>query len=146
MSNSRSKSQYMPMVAYVASRQTAERGDLWPYSTRATEARGGLYKRIKAKVCCQRKRSAEQGSVVRAHRNKKLGRTSFKKQSYNSSTTKQLMRAGAAAELYSHRLAGRSRLKTTGRKTLTRTLPKWADEGQPLPKMGNLLDVQQLKV
>ena len=29
---------------------------------------------------------------------------------------------------------------------MTRTLPKWADEGQPLPKMGNLLDVQQLKV
>ena len=56
------------------------------------------------------------------------------------------MRAGAANELYSHRAAGRSRLKTTGRKTLTRTLPKWEEEGFSLPPMGRLLDIQHLKV
>ena len=144
MSNSRSKSQYLPMVAYVAARQMAKRGDLWPYSTRATEARGGLYKRLK-KVTCQRKRAAELGDVVRAVRNEKLGVVEFKKQRYDSSTSKQLLRGAAAQEASAHRSGGRSRLKTTGRKTLTRTLPKWEEEAHPLPKMGCLLDVEALK-
>jgi hypothetical protein len=50
MSNGRCQSHYFPLVTEVASRQTALKGDLWVYSTRATEAKGGRFKRIKRKV------------------------------------------------------------------------------------------------
>ena len=142
MSNSRSKSQYMPMTAYVAARQMAEVGDLWPYSTRATEARGGRYKRLK-KVTCQRRRST--APVMRGVINKKLGRVSFSKQGYNSSTSFQLLRGGCAQEINSHRLSGRNRIRTTGRKTLKRSVPKWEEDANPMPPLGRLLDADALK-
>ena len=132
------------MLAYVASQQMAERGDLWPYSTRATEARGGRYKRFMRRVVCRRKRSV--GGSKRAVKNRKTGKVSFVKQAYHSCVSKQLLRQGAAQEVNAHLSSGRSRLKTTGRKTLTRTLPKWEDEGErPLPTMGNLLDCDSLR-
>ena len=142
MSNSRSKSQYLPMIAYVAARQTADAGDLWAYSTRATESRVGRYKRLK-KTTCQRPRAI--GDVFRSVRNKKLGIIQFKKQRYNSSTSFQLLRGGCAQEANAHRLTGRSRIKTTGRKTLKRTAPKWEEDKHPMPPLGRLLDPEALK-
>ena len=142
MSNSRSKSQYLPMTAYVAACQMAELGDLWPYSTRATEARGGRYKRLK-KVTCQRPRA--KAPVMRGVLNKKLGRVAFKKQGYNSSTSFQLLRGACAQEESAHRLSGRNRLRTTGRKTLKRIVPKWLEDEHPMPAIGQLLDPSALK-
>jgi hypothetical protein len=50
MSNGRCASHYFPLFTEVASRQTGMKGDLWVFSTRATEAKGGRFKRIKRKV------------------------------------------------------------------------------------------------
>ena len=136
MSNDRCVSDYLPLAAYTAALQTMGRGDLWPYSTRAVEARGGRYKRIQRKVVCHRKRAAE---IWRSVRNVRLGTVSFKKQSYNSNSTLQMLRTGCAQETSAHGLHGRSRLSTTGRKTLVRTMPKWQEA--ELPEMGRLLDV-----
>ena len=97
------------------------------------------------KVTCQRKRSVGADASFRAHTNKKTGVSSFKQQNYNSSTSQQLMRLGAAHEDYSHRKTGRSRLTKTGRKTLIRTLPKWATEKHPEPPKGQLLDPVALR-
>ena len=93
MSNDRCVSHYLPLIAYVAPRQMARRGDLWPYSTRAVEARGGRYKRISRKVA-HRKRSALD---IKAVQNLRLGTVSFKKTSYNSSRTLQMSRVGSHA-------------------------------------------------
>ena len=131
------------MVAYVAARQMAKVGDLWPYSTRATEARGGRYKRLK-KITCQRKRCT--GYTHRGFlKGKLLGAVEFKKQRYNSSTSFQLLRGACAQEANAHRLSGRSRLRTTGRKTLKRTVPKWQEDAFPMPPMGRLLDASAVR-
>ena len=58
MSNGRGKSQYFPMFAYVAPVQMRRKGNLWPYSTRATEGRGARYKRIVRTTVCHRKPAA----------------------------------------------------------------------------------------
>ena len=133
MSNDRCVSHYLPLVAYVASRQMAKRGDLWRYSTRAVEARGGRYKRISRKVA-HRKRSALDMKSVR---NLKLAAISFKKSSYNSSRTLQMARIACMQEESAHGAHGRSRLSTTGRNTLARSMPKW--EEAEAPPMGQLL-------
>ena len=52
---------------------------------------------------------------------------------------------GAAHEENSHRKGGRTRLSTTGRKTLKRTVPKWEQEAHPLAPKGKLLDAQALR-
>ena len=140
MSNDRCVSHYLPLIAYVAPRQMARRGDLWPYSTRAVEARGGRYKRIWRKVA-HRKRSALD---IKAVQNLRLGTVSFKKTSYNSSRTLQMSRVACMQEESAHGSHGRSRLSTTGRKTLSRDLPKW--EATELPPMGQLLDPDALAV
>ena len=140
MSNDRCVSHYLPLVAYVAPRQMAKRGDLWPYSTRAVEARGGRYKKISRKVA-HRKRSALD---MKAVRNLKLGAVAFKKTSYNSSRTLQMSRISCMQEESAHGTHGRSRLATTGRTTLVRTLPKWKEA--ELPLMGQLLDPDALAV
>ena len=77
--------------------------------------------------------------------NKKLGTVSFKKQGYNSSTSWQLLRGACAQESSAHRLSGRNRVKTTGRKTLKRTVPKWEEDANPMPPLGRLLDIAALK-
>ena len=136
MSNSRCRSHYLPLCAYVLPQQMAKYGDLWPYSTRAVEGRGGRLKRISRKTCCFRKRSkAEVGKSVR---NLKLATVSFKKAPYNSSRTLQMFRTQMAQEESGHDSHGRSRLSTTGRKTLKRTMPKWNEAERP--EIGKLLD------
>ena len=141
MSNGRCDSDYFPLMAYVASQQMATRGNLWPYSTRAVEGRGGRYKRIDARITCKRKRAKE--AVWKAVRNKKHGTVSFKKTSYNSTRTLQLLTTSCSQEKSAHGLHGRSRLSTTGRKTLARSMPKWQQEEAPL--MGRLLDPVALR-
>ena len=136
MSNVRCDSDYFPLVAYVASQQMALRGDLWPYSTRAVEGRGGRYKRIDRRIVCKRKRAKE--ASLRCVRNKKHGTISFKKQSYKSTRTVQLLRTSCSQEESGHAQHGRARLRTTGRKTLSRNLPKWQTD--ELPVMGRLMD------
>ena len=135
MSNSRCKSHYLPLVAYVLPQQMAKIGDAWPYSTRAVEGRGGRLKRISRKTVCFRKRSKE---VWKSVKNLKLATTCFKKSAYNSSRTLQMFRIQAAQEESSHAAHGRSRLTTTGRNTLKRNLPKWNEAERP--EIGKLLD------
>ena len=128
------------MFAYVAPLQMKKfRRGLWPFSTRATEGRGGRYKRFKRRVICQRKRSTD---VARAVRNVKLGTVTFKKSTYNSSMCEQLMKLACAQEDIAHGPNARRRLSRTGRKTLVRTLPKW--KAVEVPPMGNLLDYDAL--
>jgi hypothetical protein len=139
MSNDRCTADYFPIVAYVIPRQMAERGNLWPYSTRAVEARGARYKKIRRRVVCFRQPAKE---VMRAVRNKKSGTVSFKKSAYASCSTIQMLRTSSSQEESAHRSTGRSRIATTGRLTLCRTMPKW--EQEELPEMGNLLEPEAL--
>ena len=138
LTNGRGESQYFPMFAYVVPLQMRRfRRSLWHFSTRATEGRGARYKRFKRRAVCQRKRAAE---VQRSVANVKLGTVSFKKSSYNSSMTQQLMRLACAQEEIMHE-SGR-RIGRTGRRTLVRSLPKW--KAVEPPPMGNLLDYDAL--
>ena len=135
MSNDRCTADYLPIAAYVVPRQMAQRGDLWPYSTRAVEGRGGRYKKVRRKVVCFRKPAKEIWKAVRNVRQKSM---SFRKSYYNSCSTLQTLRTVGAQEDSSHGAHGRNRLSTTGRRSLQRTLPKYQQE--ELPEMGNLLD------
>ena len=123
------------MFSYVAPMQMRRKGDLWPYSTRATEGRGARYKRIKRATVCHRKPAAE---VMKAVRNLKTGVAIFKKSSYSSCSTLQLLRGAVAQERSAHRGDGRSRIAATGRSTLVRSTPKWLEA--ETPEMGHLLD------
>ena len=135
LSNSRCSSQYFPLFGIVVPQQVAERGDLWPYSTRCTEGRGARYKRIHRRITCERRPAEE---VWRAVQNLKLSTHAFKKQAYRSKLSLQLTRTAVAQEEAAHRENSRSHIKTTGRNTLYRTLPKWVQD--ELPEMGYLLD------
>ena len=72
----------------------------------------------------------------------KLHSFSFKKQSYCSNSSLQTLRAAASQEASAHGAHGRSRLSTTGCRSLQRTLPKYQEE--ELPEMGRLLDPDAL--
>ena len=135
MSNDRCTADYLPIAAYVVPRQMAQRGDLWPYSTRAVEGRGGRYKKVRRKVVCFRKPAKE---IWKAVRNVKQKSMSFRKSYYNSCSTLQTLRTVGAQEDSSQSAHRRNRLSTTGRRSLQRTLPKYQQER--LPEMGNLLD------
>ena len=135
MSNDRSTADYLPLAAYIVPQQIAERGDLWPYSTRAVEGRGGRVKKVRRKVVCFRKPAKE---IWKAVRNAKQKSFSFKKSYYNSCSTLQTMRTISAQEESANNLHGRNRIATTGRHSLQRTLPKYQQE--ELPEMGKLLD------
>ena len=74
--------------------------------------------------------------------NLKNGAHSFKKQAYRSRLSTQLVRTAVAQEEAAHRENSRSHIRTTGRNTLNRTLPKWLQD--ELPEMGYLLDVDVL--
>ena len=139
MSNSRCSSQYFPLFAVIVPQQVAERGNLWPYSTRCTEGRGARYKRIRRRITCERRPAEE---TWRAVRNLKLGTHAFKKQGYKSRLSTQLVRTAVAHEEAAHKENSRSKVKTTGRNTLYRTLPKYLTD--ELPEMGNLLDPDRL--
>ena len=143
MSNDRCVSDYLPLAAYIVPQQMAERGDLWPYSTRAVEGRGGRYKRIRRKVVCFRKPAKD---VWKAVRNARLHSFSFKKQSYCSNSSLQTLRTAASQEVSAHGAHGRSRLATTGRRSLQRTLPKYQEEEREQREMGKLLDPDALVV
>ena len=92
-------------------------------------------------------RIAGSNAFFRGKKDKKSGRTSFKQVNYNSSTTQQLLRLGVAHEHNSHRKGGRTRLSTTGRKTLCRSVPKWESEAAntTATTSGSLLDAVELK-
>ena len=139
MSNGRSSSQYFPLFAVVVPRQVAKRGNLWPYSTRCTEGRGARYKRIRRRITCERRPAEE---VMRAVLNLKKGTHAFVKQAYQSRLTTQLVRTAVAHEEHAHKPNSRSGVRTTGRNTLDRTVPKWLQD--ELPEMGYLLDVDVL--
>jgi hypothetical protein len=140
MSNFRHDARYVPML-YIAALQTAKHGNLWPFSTRSTEGRGARYKKYMRSTVCRRKRNVE--VVHRAVRNLKTGVYSFKTQSYNSSTTLQMLRLAAAQEESAHRANARDRLSTTGRLSLSREVPKWMTE--ELPIIGRLMDPEALE-
>jgi len=140
LSTGRGKSQYFPMFAYVAPLQMRRKGDLWPYSIRATEGRGARYKRIKRATLCHRKPAAE---VMKAVRNLKTGVSSFKKTAYRSRSTLQLLRGAVAQERSAHAGGGRARIAVTGRTTLVRSTPKWVEA--ETPEMGTLLDAGKLE-
>ena len=57
ISNRRHKSGYCATAALVASRQQKEKGDLWRFSTRSVEGRGGQLRRIGRRMICWRRRS-----------------------------------------------------------------------------------------
>ena len=130
---------YFPLFGIVVPQQVAERGDLWPYSTRCTEGRGARYKRIRRRITCERRPAEE---VWRAVQNIKKGTHSFKKQAYRSRLSTQLVRTAVAQEEAAHKKNSRSNIRTTGRNTLNRTLPKWLQD--ELPEMGYLLDIDVL--
>jgi hypothetical protein len=78
----------------------------------------------------------------RAVHNATIGTHSFKQSAYKSCSTLQMMRTELAQAESAHGLHGRSRLKTTGRSTLTRSLPKYQEK--LLPSMGHLLEADAL--
>jgi hypothetical protein len=81
---------------------------------------------------------------MKAVRNLKLGTVAFKKSAYNSSRTLQMARIACMQEESAHGAHGRSRLLTTGRTTLVRSMPKF--EQAELPPMGQLLNPDALSV
>ena len=62
MSNDRCVADYLPLAAYIVPQQMAERGDLWPYSTRAVEGRGGRVKKV-SKAFSSMLSKASQGNL-----------------------------------------------------------------------------------
>ena len=114
------------------------RGDLWPYSTRAVEGRGGQLKKIGRRIICWRRRC--QGTYKRNIKRKGATRTVV--QSYGSAPEKQLMRASCFREDRAH-AQKRSRVATTGRKTLARSVPK-AEEAA-LPELGDVMQPERMK-
>lgn len=80
---------------------------------------------------------------MKAVRNLKTGTHSWKKCSYSSRSTLQLLRGAVAQERSAHMGGGRSRIATTGRSTLVRSLPKWKEA--ETPEMGCLLNPAALE-
>ena len=89
-----------------------ERGDLWRFSTRSVEGRGGRLKHIGRRMICWRRRSI--GKYTRLVGEKPVSQT------YTSAPERQLMRAACSREDRAHTQL-RSRVATTGRHTLSRT-------------------------
>ena len=98
-------------------------GDLWRFSTRSVEGRGGQLKRIGRRMICWRRRG--KGKYQRTVRGKG-GAKRVIEQSYNSAPERQLMRAACNREDRAH-TQQRSRLATTGRNTLKREFKKLND-------------------
>jgi hypothetical protein len=111
VSNRRHKSWYANDIWAVGSRQMLNKGDLWRFSTRAVEGRGGRLKHIGRRMICWRRRST--GKYRRIVRDKVV------QQTYTSSPERQLMRAACSREDRAH-TQQRSRIAATGRNTLKR--------------------------
>ena len=86
-------------------------GNLWRFSTRAVEGRGGRLKHIGRRMVCWRLRS--NGKYKRIVRGRVV------EQTYSSAPERQLMRAACSREERAH-TQQRSRVATTGRNTLKR--------------------------
>jgi len=138
VSNRRHKCAYVQMMMTVGAKQVRQRGNLWPFSTRAVEGRGGQLKKIGRRIICWRRRS--QGTYKRNIRRKGVARTVV--QGYGSAPERQLMRASCFREDRTH-TQKRSRVVTTGRNTLARSTPK--AELAELPAMGDALETECVK-
>ena len=90
-------------------------GNLWRFSTRAVEGRGGRLKHIGRRMICWRRRS--NGKYKRIVRGKVV------QQTYSSAPERQLMRAACSREERAH-TQQRSRVAATGRNTLKREFAK----------------------
>ena len=141
-SGGRHKTQYIPMM-YLAARQTAEHGDLWPRSTRSVEGRGGRIKINKRTKVCHRPRTVTAGEVMRAIDNLQKGAHSYRASNNNTSPSEQMMRLACQQQESAHRKDGRQRLALTGRKTLARVLPKWLTEELPVVDQ-SMLELSEL--
>ena len=95
----------------VATRQMRKCGNLWRFSTRAVEGRGGRLKHIGRRMVCWRLRS--NGKYKRIVRGRVV------EQTYSSAPERQLMRTACSREERAH-TQQRSRVATTGRNTLKR--------------------------
>ena len=118
VSERRHKCWYVPLMR-IAARQMRAKGDLWRFSTRCVEGRGGQIKRIARKIVCWRRRCPAYQRSIKA----RGGGTRVITQSYNSTPERQLMRQSCKREDRAHKRT-RSRLATTGRNTLARVVPK----------------------
>ena len=140
ISNLRHKSWYFHKCM-VAARQTRKWGDLWRFSTRAVEGRGGQLKRIGRRIICWRHRC--KGSYQRNIRRK--GATKTITQGYGSAPHRQLMKVSCFREHGAHSRK-RARLATTGRNTLVRSVPKVESaESAALPELGDVLELPRVK-
>ena len=137
VSDGRHKSCYPHQFMTTVPRQIHARGDLWRFSTRSVEGRGGRIKRISRRIVCWRRNCKSYQHSVRT----KTGHRVIT-QSYSATPEKMLMRGACAAEISTH-ADKRSRLATTGRNTLARTIPK-AQEAE-LPALGNVLELEHVK-
>ena len=115
ISNRRHKSWYAQKIWAVATRQMRKYGNLWRFSTRAVEGRGGRLKHIGRRMVCWRRRS--NGKYKRIVRGRVV------EQTYSSAPERQLMRAACSREERAH-TQQRSRVATTGRNTLKREFAK----------------------
>ena len=138
VSNRRHKCAYIQMFMTVGAKQVRQRGNLWPYSTRAVEGRGGQLKKIGRRIICWRRRCV--GTYKRNVKRKGVARTVV--QGYNSAPERQLMRAACFREERAH-TQKRSRVATTGRNTLARSVPK--AELAELPALGDVLEPECVK-
>ena len=125
VSNRRHKSWYANKIWAVASRQMLRRGDLWRFSTRSVEGRGGRLKHIGRRMICWRRRS--NGKYKRIVGGKEV------EQTYTSTPERQLLRAAVAREERAH-TQQRSRMATTGRNTLKRQWDKV--DAAAMPSLG----------
>ena len=112
ISNRRHKSWYAANIWAVGSRQMRDWGDLWRFSTRSVEGRGGRLKHIGRRMICWRRRSS--GKYSRVVRGKVVSQT------YSSAPEHQLMRGACSREERAH-TQQRSRVAATGRNTLKRS-------------------------
>jgi len=138
VSNWRHKCAYIQMMMTVGAKQVRTRGNLWPFSTRAVEGRGGQLKKIGRRIICWRRRS--QGTYKRNIR--RLGAARTVVQGYSSAPERQLMRASCFREDRAH-TQKRSRMATTGRNTLARSMPK--AELAELPALDDVLEPERVK-
>lgn len=137
VSDRRHKSCYPHQFMTTVSRQMRLKGDLWRFSTRSVEGRGGRIKRISRRIVCWRRNCKSYQRSIRT----KTGHRIIT-QSYNATPEKMLMRGACSAEISAH-ADQRSRLASTGRNTLARTIPK--AQAAALPELGEVLEIERMK-
>ena len=139
VSNRRHKSCYPHQFMTVVPRQMQMWGDLWRFSTRSVEGRGGQLKKIGRRIICWRRRCAA-GSYQRNVKRKGVAHAIS--QGYSYGPERMLMRASCFREDRAH-TQKRSRAATTGRNTLARSVPK-AEQAE-LPALGDALELTCVK-